>query len=598
MTIILNSPVSFGGVPALAGTKLTLGIAQESDLVNRGVATWSGLNPTVSIPEKKLNFLEDTRKLAKWFDGGIDGKVVVMSGDSTTWYTQSAFATAPAIYRDGRYSRIQEKFQEFKNVTVYSRGENGVSLTTFKNTLTAPLGDNHRNDPTANFYAVDTYGNLSDLIALNADVYILCWGINDCRSTSTYTAANLQADLTIVVNILRAAVPKCCIILRMPNAHSTDSPSIVGGATAQSCMDRYQTAYTNLRNTWPDVVVWNAMGVFPVIAPAAASNSPTIAADGLHMSTSALDQTVDQLFGMLRPATNHRDLDFQNESTRSIPFTVGPTSRLLKWDQNIDPKILEGPDWYKVYKIQFSDGARASYIRIGFKDFESITSTVPRDNAWASGVPAQGLIPGDVMSFANKSGQAYTFVVNVLTPSLFSNIMQWSPHPAGTWPAADTEDLIAGHPVPTAGNYISGFVYRHKYAHCEAMRTLQSLLSPAIGYDTAVGTVNNYAVKRRFYISATPALGAFTAQTIGSETGGDLSLRTWSVTDTVCIPGITSGLKTGAEFISALKFPLTGGVFTADTVNKRMAVTGVTVGGVLVDFSKYVIPQGYVLSAT
>lgn len=584
-----------------SGTTIIIGYGEKSQyLFRKKTSDWISFTVTVTYPgNDTVGVLSDRRKLSKWFDGGIDGKVVVMSGDSTTWYTQSAFAAAPTIYRDGRYSRIQQKFPEFKSVTVYSRGENGVSLTTFKNTLVVPLTDNHRNDPTSNYYAVDTYGNLDALIALNADVYILCWGINDCRVTSTYTATNLKDGLTEVVNILRAAVPKCCIILRMPNAHSVDCSGITGGATAQSCMDRYQTAYGSLRNTWPDVVVWNSMGVFPVVAPATAAGSPTIAADGLHMSTSALDQTVDQLFGMLRPAVNHRDLDIMNEGSRAIPFKDNPTNRLLRWDPNIDPKILEGPDWYKVYRVQFSDGARASYIRIQFKDYEDLYSTPVRDNAWASGVPAQGIVPGDIISLANKTGQAYTFVVNQLTPSIFgTTLLQWVPHPAGTWSAAETEDLVAGHPVPPAGVIVQGFVYRHKYAHCEAMRSLQSLLVPPLGYDAAVGTVNNYAVKRRFYISATPALGAFTAQTIGSETGGDLSLRTWAVTDTVYIPGISSGAKTGAEFVNALKFPLTGGVFTADTVNKRMAVTGVTSGGVLVDFSKYVIPQGYVLSAT
>ena len=131
------------------------------------------------------------------------------------------------------------------------------------------------------------------------------------------------------------------------------------------------------------------------------------------------------------------------------------------------------------------------------------------------------------------------------------------------------------------------------------MEKLQTAF-PGLSYDTAVGTTNPYAVKRRFYIIATPALGAFTAQTIGSETGGDLSLRTWAVTDTVCIPGVTSGVKTGigAENIDSIGLTLTGGIFTADTVNKRMAITGVTSGGLLVDFSKYMIPQGYVLSAT
>jgi hypothetical protein len=128
------------------------------------------------------------------------------------------------------------------------------------------------------------------------------------------------------------------------------------------------------------------------------------------------------------------------------------------------------------------------------------------------------------------------------------------------------------------------------------MRKLRSLLASPIAYDVAAATANPYAVARRFYISATPALGAFTAQTIGSESGGDLSALTWLATDVVCIPGVSTGLRS-AEYNAALALPLTGATFTPDATNKRMAITGVTHGGVLVDFSKYVIPQGYLLKA-
>lgn len=553
----------------------------------------------VTADDLKLvdSIFADKRKLKKWFDGGITGKSIVFSGDSTTWSFENAFDNAnERIFRDGRIGRAQTKYPAMRDVTVYSRGENGGQLAIF---VANGFTDNHRNDPTANFYTVDTFGNLTSIAALNADLYVLCWGINDCRIGTTYTAAQLQADLTTAVNYIRATVPKASIILRMPNAHATDNIGgyMTGGATAQNCMDRYQNAYRALRDTWDDVLVWDSMaGLFPNVAPAAAANCNVISADSLHPSKCAYDQTLDSIFGLATPEKNYRDTDLRGERSRSCPIIRNTTNGLLKWDPKIDPLTLLGDDWYRVYSIQYSDGARASYSRWTFLDYKNDATAAVRNNAWTSTVPYFGIVPGDVISLQNRAGQRHTFVINA-QPQLQQSTasLQYAPHPAGTWGAADTDDLVAGHPLPD-GNY-TGYVYRHKYAHSEAMRILQALLVPPLRYDAAVGTVNPYAVARRFYIQATPALGAITVQTIGSETGGDLSLRTWSVTDTLIIPGLTGGAK-GAEFTSSLILSLTGGVFTADTVNRRMAITGITTGGILVDFSKYIIPQGYVLSAT
>lgn len=572
---------------------------EEAALLASGVIQIGIDDSPVSAADHSLidSVPADRRKLKKWFDGGIPGKSIALSGDSTTWGFQNVFGNAAErVFRDGRIGRIQIKYPAMRDVTVYARGENGGTLAGF---ITNAFTDNHRNDPTAAFYSVDTFSNLSSIIALDADLYVLSWGINDVRVGTSYTSANLQADLTTAVNAIRAAVPKACIILRMPNAHATDNVGgyLTGGATAQNAMDRYQRAYRALRDTWPDVLVWDAMsGLFPNVAVATAANNNLLSADGLHPSTCGYDQILDAIFGLATPATNFRDADLRGESSRACPLFRNTTNGLVRWDPNVDPLTLLGDDWYKVYAVQFSDGARASYSRWTFLDYKGDATTAVRDNAFTSAVAAQGLVPGDIVSLQNRSGQRHTFVINSLTPTQQSTAnLQYNPHPAGTWGAADTDDLVAGHPLPDST--YNGFVYRHKFAHCESMRLLQALLANPMRYDAAVGTVNPYAVARRFYISATPALGAITVQTIGSETGGDLSARTWSVTDSIIIPGITGGAKT-SEYVSSMILPLTGAVFTADAPNKRMAITGVTIGGALVDFSKYVIPQGYVLSAT
>ena len=539
----------------------------------------------------------DSRKLAKWFDGGIAGKSIVFSGDSTTWNFQNVFSTAEyQLFRDGRTGRAQTRYPAMRDVNVYVRGENGGQLAVF---IANGFTDNHRNDPTTNFYSVDTFGNLSSIVALNADLYILCWGINDCRVGTSYTAAQLQADLTTAVNYIRSTVPKASIILRMPNAHASDNVAgyITGGATAQNAMDRYQNAYRALRDTWPDVLVWDSMaGLFPNVAPAAAANCNLLNADSLHPSICGYDQILNSIFNLVTPETNYRDIDVSRERSRSCPIIRNTSNGLLRWDPGVDPSTLLGDDWYKVYNVQYSDGARGSYSRWQYQDYKGDVSAAVRNNAWTSGIAYSGLVPGDVISLQNRSGQRHTFVVNV-APALQQSTanLQYSPHPAGTWGASETDDLLSGHPLPDSS--YTGHVYRHKYAHCESMRILQGLLVPPLRYDAAVGTLNPYAVARRFYIFSTPALGAITIQTIGSETGGDLSLRSWSVTDSIIIPGITGGSKS-SQLNTALILQLTNATFTADTVNRRMAITGVTTDGVLVDFSKYVIPQGYVLSAT
>lgn len=599
MTIILKSPISIAGVPQLIGTILTLGIAKESDYVNRGVAEWVEKNPTVTQTEEIKNLSKDNRILAKWFSGGISGKSVVFSGDSTTQAFQNAFPTASYIYRDGRVGRVQTKYPNFANVKVYSRGENSGTLSQFLNNS---FTDNHRNDPTANFYLQDTYGNIDAIIALDADLYVLSWGINDTTSNTSYTAQLLSKNLTIAVDKIRAAVPKACIILRMPNSLSVDNPYMSGGATAQNCMDRYQTGYMKLRNVWPDVLVWNShMGLFPMVAPATAAGCPLLNTDGLHPSVSAYDQILNTIFEIADPVLNS-DLNGSMEASLSGPFIYNKTDNLLRWDQRIDTNALSGSDWYKVYGVRLQYAGRGLYFTMSMLDYAKNGSTTIAQSAWAAGIIAPGLVPGDIISLANKSGQAFTFVVKVNPNTQSGNELSYNPnpHPAGTWSAAETEDLIAGHPVPAESYLWIGYIYRHKYANSVGMRGLKTAFAKSTSYDTAAGTVDPYAVSRRFYISATPALGAFTAQTIQSETGGDLSLRAWATTDTVCIPGVTSGVKTGtaAEGLGALGITLTGGIFTADTVNKRMAVTGVTSAGVLVDFSKYMIPHGYVLSAT
>ena len=557
----------------------------------------------MGVPSNKdwdLSLISDRRKLKRWFSGGIAGKKIVFSGDSTTLHLQTGFGSPTEnIFRDGRFGRAQIKYPALRDVTVYARGENGGTLAYFLSNL---FTEDHRDDGGTDFYSEDTFSNMDAILALEADLYVLSWGINDClNNAATYTAADLQDDLTTAVNTIKAALPNASIILRMPNAHASDATYYSGGATAQNMMDRYQTAYRALRDTWDDVLVWDSQTcLYPGVAWATKANVFLLNTDGFHPSVSGYDQILDHILGLLIPDEKTREAQWQNELSRSSPFMRNQTDNLLRWHPDVDPLILEGDDWYKVYRVRYQSGARASYFRLTFYDYADQVNTTAgnaaRANAWSSGVAAPGLVPGDIISFGNRSGQGNTFVMNRPVDLAFNvYTLQWGPHPGGSWSAAETEDLVSGHPLPDAIYF--GYVYRHKYAHCEGMRILQGLLENPVEYDATAATTNPYKVARRFYISATPALGAFTAQTIGSENTGDLSALTWNTTDLICIPGVTTGLRS-SEYHAAQAMPLSGATFTPDGTNKRMAVTGVTLSGALVDFSKYVIPQGYLLQAT
>lgn len=541
---------------------------------------WRDFRIAVPISTTLGGTTVDTRKLAKWFNGGIANKKIVFSGDSTTWNLENVFGNvAERLFRDGRRGRAQLLFPHLRDVTVYSRGENGGTLAAFvANSFTA----DHITEATPN-YASATLSNLSTIIALAADLYVLSWGINDCRTGTTYTAANLQSDLTTAVNQIRSALPNACIILRMPNSHTTDNPSslLSGGATAQNAMNRYQTAYRALRDTWSDVLVWDSQsGLFGNTAPPTVSVAKLLnATDGFHPSASGYEQILNAILKLTIPKVDYQTDVLYQEGTYSLPFSYDQTNGRVIWDQNVDPLILEGPDWYKVYKIQYSEGALNSFSRFVFQDYKGDASDTVRNHAWTSAVAGQGLVFGDVMSLENRSGQANTFVVNT-DPStqIAGSVLQWNVHPSG----------IPSHPLP-ASTYV-GYVYRHKYANSDGMRRLMEIGGSALQYDKAARTQISYEVAARFFIQAA-ANGSITVQTIGSEPGDDLSLRAWNTTDILCIPGVTGNGT--SELAAAHGLTLTGATFVADTTNKRMAIT---LAGV--DFRNSFIPQGYVLTAT
>lgn len=316
---------------------------------------------------RDIGSIADARKLKKWFDGGISGKKICWSGDSTT-QNLTTFQT-PALNEDGSAGLAQVYYPGLRDVTVYARGANGEKFARF---LSGSL--------LAGF-------NIDDIIALNCDLYILCWGINDCINTDPttgYTAANLQTHLITAVDTIKTALPNACVILRMPNSHRTGAALITAPATAQNMMDRYQTAYRAMRDYHDDVLLWDSMsGMYSNIALDSLSSSPLLNTDGLHPSSVSYGLTIRSILRLALPEVTARDTDWRNEKSLSLPLSYDKTAGKTIWHPDADPLQLEGPDWYKVFQVIVGTDAQSHY-NIGFCNYtsKSVGKPVPGRFAW------------------------------------------------------------------------------------------------------------------------------------------------------------------------------------------------------------------------
>lgn len=537
----------------------------------------------IPVLEDDVSYLQnrtDRRVLSAFFDGGIAGKTIVFSGDSTTLNMTTFASSTFALSASGAAGGAQYWWPQLKDVSVYARGTSGQTLAGFL-----------AGGGAAGY-------TLPDLIALDADAYVFCWGINDCRTTTAYTAAMLQADLTTLVETIRAAVPRAVIVLRTPNAHETGSGLITGaGNTAQICMDRYATAYRALRGEWGNVLVYDSLsGQYNNNALAAGSANLVVDNDGLHPAQNAYALTIYSVCGLFLP---QEDLPVNQalalEQSVCCPLELSDTitaSGRVKWAQEVDPQILESDEYYKVFRVAFSAGAVGSFYDLAFTTAFAVNDNTQGNLAMRgvgpsfAGRVAPGFVPGDIISFQTRADNAYTFVVNAFPDAELSQPIAryFSGGPAAY-----------GISLPTGNPY--GFVYRHKYAFSDQMRRLMTVLATdnQTEGEQQAATPNPYAVARRFYI-AVAAVGSIRVQTIASEPTGDLCALAWSVNDTLIIPGVSANqtVSTGRP----QGFALTNATFDAVTFAAAQQVL-ITFGGAdaSVDFRNAVIPQGYVLSA-
>lgn len=281
------------GVMTSAGNPWTVADALAQTLVNQGRA--SPLNWPAEVPgltsAEILAFRTSvsgggakgyTSQLPNWFIGGLSGKKLAMVGDSTTYLLQ--VGTANLNYINNQY--VANPGSPLYGVTLQWFGANGNTLANFL--ANAPSG----------------YG-IQDVIAAAPNAVILSYGINDVRlAANGWTLATFTAQLKSAVNQILAALPKCDIVLRMPNSFLTTDVGAAGyvvpNSNAQAASDILRLSYQACIGQWPNVIVWDSRNIFPNTCPALSSSMT----DQLHPSItgasgSGFQQIIDGTFSLL-----------------------------------------------------------------------------------------------------------------------------------------------------------------------------------------------------------------------------------------------------------------------------------------------------------
>lgn len=194
--------------------------------------------------------------LARWRAGGPAGKTICFLGDSTT-------AVAPNFHERLRTVHCAPGGALAGAITL-NYGDDGSTLAAF-------LADTREH-------------GITPTIAAHADLYVLCYGLNDVRR-EPLTMQQFQDRIAEAVDRLRAGVPNADIVLRTPNPMLSQNSSyyvyLQPEESAQTYTDRMRDAYLGLNGRWPNVLVWDAMA--EVFGTESVSSHPMMA-DQLHPS--------------------------------------------------------------------------------------------------------------------------------------------------------------------------------------------------------------------------------------------------------------------------------------------------------------------------
>lgn len=156
-----------------------------------------------------------TKFLEKWFAGGVRGKKVVLVGDSTTDYAYGLTRAMNYYTRRGR---------ELAGVAFLNYGVNGQTLASWQA------------DTTGRYGATST-------AAQNADLYVLCYGVNDVR-LGAMSEDTLTANLSSAVDSLRANGTST-VLLRVPATFTATDTGALGFVSPNSSAQAYSTLLRN-----------------------------------------------------------------------------------------------------------------------------------------------------------------------------------------------------------------------------------------------------------------------------------------------------------------------------------------------------------------
>jgi hypothetical protein len=494
--------------------------------------------------------------LPNWSKGDLNGKKIVWLGDSTT---NNAFANfmgtggVDGSATTGTFCKFhQAPGMRLYGVIHYNFGWSGERL----------LGAGGWNSDTWGALSANlsgrTNGNLSAIVALNPDLIILCLGINDVRlQAQGIGQTEMTAGLTAACDRIRAALPNCDIVLRMPNVLMADTSSIsfivmADGVTAgtlafaQSASDALRLSYRAMVGKYPNVAVWDCQGgtgdpIFPEQVPSAQATNGyltnhVLMTDQLHPTTTASGGLAIQLDHLAKFIGKDRQLD------------VG--SCINAWNRNstnphiIYPRCIEASltqfgasKQFRIPQMNSDLLAQASYTPVYYdlicwgENNTNVTTAAPGyiDTSPTNGgfVAAQGVITknSDIVVQYGVTGTAGTtndYLNTTAKENVVNGVVAWT-IPAGASIGASNariSGLGSGYPgtTPIANGGINLIVRKRPTTQKTAWTEAPNF---AIGGAAMTASTTNFAgpvAMAGLYTSAT--IKAVTAPT----TGGTVTL--------------------------------------------------------------------------
>lgn len=518
--------------------------------------------------------VQDVRKLAKWFAGGLDGKVAIHVGDSTTWQQDPI----SILKMDGSQGLLQDWHVPLRATTHWNVGSNGNVFWSFVQS-----------------------GGLEEQAARKAALYVICYGLNDMRGAVTpgsgdwgdwrvpygdpsmvVTALKLQSLMRTCVAVIKAENPDACIIFRMPNGATVDCNYMTQGITPQQMMDVLRLAYRgdpalgvpSPETFGDDILVFDTMGMaFPEKAMVSQNMllQNNAGSDGLHPTNNGYTQIMWPL-GLLMSGPP-ADIITSPEHARQLAAREKAIASGWSAEKLSVEAVLYSGEWFPVYTCG-----------IALNDF---------------GIVDLGIGPtADAGRNASGSDDAGNVQSNHPAGLSFDDVIVWgtgedaslmSCKYIGNWFLLDSTirfsgAFIDGVAVPTTMTG-SGVIYRHRYAHSTAVRKN----AIALASETPIERNNAYPTAIRFCVVGA-TVGTLTVRAIRNETdtgtGNDVTQHEWSTSDRLCLAGVEA-----AQQWDLGGLPLTGATFSKSGFEVTITLPGA-------DFTSRLGDQGFVLSRT